>query len=222
MSIWIFRIAAIFGLGLLALPGCLKTPDVARAGIGFARSAPQSIAVAQSSVVIAGPPGYCIDKSGSRLSGENVFVLLGSCAAIARTSDAGTPHRHGLLTASVTREPTDGPGVLADIVALERYIASPAGRAALARDMKPDSVEILATMRDKDALLIRLRDSSQGDISGMDHTYWRGLTDLNGRLVAVSVVSFADRPLGKDEGLATLRTFLARIRAETLSQSSDI
>lgn len=212
MSIWTFRAATPLALSLSILSGCLDAP-------GFGATAPQTVAVAQSSVVIGGPKGYCIDRSASRLNGDSAFVLLGSCAAITRKATVGGVARPAVLTASVTREPGDGPGLLADPAALKRYVASPAGRAALARDTSPDSVRILGTIGENGAFLIHLRDSSQAEIPGMEQTYWRGLTELNGRLVAVSVLGFADRPLNRTDGLALLRAFLARIRAETLARN---
>ena len=221
MSIWISRPGFLAAPLLLALTGCAAGPDVGKANFGISRNAPKSIAVADKSIVIAGPPGYCIDRAGSRLNGGSAFVLLASCASISRRADAGAPSSPGILTASVARATSQGPSLGASLGTLEAFVASPAGRAALARDGRAESVEILDIRREAGALMIRLRDTSQGAMSGMEDVYWRGLSDVNGRLVAVSMLSFSDRPLPKEAGLATLWAFLTRIRAETPAQIAE-
>ncbi len=215
MNIWIFRSA--LGLALLALTGCLEAPAVNSRDFGFARSAPQTIAVANQSVVIGGPPGYCIDRGGSRVGGDTAFVLLGSCASIARDAAAGAPRVPGILTASVDKE-NGGAAVLAH---LERFVGSPEGRAAMARDGSAESVSVLDTLNESGALFVYLRDTSANSILGLDDTYWRGFFDLNGRLITVSAVSFANQPQSGDAGLATLRAFLARIRSESPNISAE-
>ncbi len=220
MSTWTFRKTLAALLPALAVAGCTDGPDVSAAGFGFSRSAPQTIAVSNRAVVIGGPPGYCIDRSGSRLNGDSAFVVLASCASITQDAGAAAPRVPGLLTASVAKE-ADGAGLLAADGVLEGFLASDAGRAAMARDGRAASVQVLDMRRGDGAVLIRLRDTSQAELAGVEDVYWRGLTDLNGRLVTISVVSFAEQPLGADEGLATLRAFLARIRAETQAQAAE-
>jgi len=216
MFIWTFSRGILALAATLGLSGCANGPDVSAAGFGFARSAPQKIAVADRSIVIAGPQGYCIDRSGSTLTGNSAFVVLGSCASISRDASAERPDLLGLLTASVATEQVADD--LPEPDQLTAFVSSAGGRAALARDGQAGSVEILDTRNVDDAFLIRLRDTSQGIIEAVDDIYWRGVTDLNGRLLTISVVSFSAKPLTSDQGLTTLRAFLARIRAETLAQ----
>lgn len=218
MTTWIFR-SSLFAAFLMT-SGCLQAPAVSTRDFSFARSAPQTIAVADKSVVIGGPPGYCIDRGGSRIGGETAFVLLGSCASIARDAAAGAPRVPGLLTASVdkaTGVPTDA----AAIAQLERFVSSDAGRAAMARDGNAGSVSILDTRRELGALFVYLRDTSANSIPGLDDTYWRGFFDLNGRLITVSAVSFVNQPQTGDAGLATLHAFLSRIRSESPTLTAE-
>ncbi len=102
------------------------------------------------------------------------------------------------------------------------FLSSVSGRAALARDGRAASVQVLQTLREGGAVFIHVRDSSDNPMGGVENEYWRGLFDVNGRLVTVSVVGFADRPLSRDTGLATLRAFYARIRAETPTELAQI
>ena len=213
MIIWTSNRSLILGLPLV-LAGCLNSQDVTKRDFSLNRPVPDTIAVANQSVVIGGPPGYCIDKGASRLGGDTAFVLLGSCASIARNVSAGAPTIPGILTASVTR---DGNTDVVGPVALERYILSPDGAAALARDGRAGSVEILGTLRENGAVFIQLKDTSPNDTPGLADTYWRALFNLNGRLITASVVSFSDKPLSAQAGADTLRAFLARIRRETPS-----
>ena len=99
--------------------------------------------------------------------------------------------------------------------------SAPAYPAALARDGRPGSVEVLSTRRDGEALLIHLRDASANPVPGTEPTYWRGLFAVNGRLVTVSVMSFADQPMGSDTGLGTLMGLVARCLLYTSPSPRD-
>lgn len=175
---------------------------------------PETVWVAGRSVVIGGPEGYCVDRADSRLNGDSPFVLLGSCASIAGDRAAGAPAFPGVLTAAVS-PPGDGAPFADTIAQLDAFVGSEAGRAALARDGDPASVQVLATERVGEALVIHLRDTSDNAVPGIEETYWRGLFEVNGRLVTVSVMSFADLPLGRDAGRATMTEFIGRIRRES-------
>ncbi len=197
--------AAVAGLVALGLAACG----------GFALNRPpETVTVAGGSVVIGGPQGYCVDRPGSRLNGESPFVLLGSCASIARDAGAGAPRQPGVLTATVS-PPGEGPGFADTLPQLENFLGSAPGRAALARDGRPESVEVLSTRREGATLIVHLRDTSANVVPGTDPVYWRGLFEANGRLVTVSVMSFADQPMGSDLAIATLRGMVERIRRET-------
>ena len=202
MSIWISR-AALPALAL-AIAGC-------GAGIPVTRNAPEAMLVADRSVVVAGPPGYCIDRSVTEDGANGAFVLLGSCASIA--GDAALPHpeRPGVLTVTVSEIAVAGGGAPgpADLAA---YFRTAAGRAALSRDGHPDSVEIVETRVDGDALYLHARDPG-GRGQGMADDYWRALLSVNDRLVILSVNSFSARPLPAREGRRTLDAFAARIRS---------
>ena len=207
---------------LFALSGCLDVPGGTPRVVGFTRAAPQTIAVAGGAVVIGGPRGYCIDRAGSRPGGETAFVLLGSCASISRNANAPAPDFPGVLTASVTRDSGAAPSGAAALQQLERYLASPEGRAMLARDGQASSVDILETRLENGAIFIHLRDRSANATDGLADTYWRALFLLNGRLITLSVFGAARQPLSDETGLATARGFLARIRRESQSAVAAI
>ncbi len=207
MSIWTSRGAALAILTLTMLPGC-------EGGPGATRDAPTAFPVAGGAVVIAGPPGYCIDTGGSRDSGGSAFVLLGSCASVANDPEAPIPPVPGILTASVEDGAGDVDAFLRSLDQTEAFIRSAPGRAALARDGSAASVQVLESQRQDQALYLRISDTSKG-MQGVAPEYWRGLFDLNGRLVTASAMSFADRPMSSGHALDTLRAFVIQIRAET-------
>lgn len=186
-------------LAALLLTGC-----VAAGG-----AATRSLAVAQGTVIVAGPPGYCVDRRLSRTGPGEAFVTLGNCAALSpgATGPAGVP---AVLTATVSDRPATPP----DPARLEAFLRSDAGRAALSRSGRAETVQILAARREGAMLLVQIRDGSAvgpGPATGPD--YWRAVFDAGGRLVTASVLSFAGRPLDRDEGFRLLAAFAARIAA---------
>lgn len=210
MSIWICNARnpcqVLCWLALLVVTGCETT------GIGFPGNGPEKVVVAGKSVVIAGPPGYCVDSTATRNSASGAFVLLGSCASISNNAQVpvlGTP---GLLTASVSG--AGGSAISASLDQLEAFFASDAGRAALARDGRAASVKILATRRRGKSFYVHARDTSGSTKGGISQDYWRGLFDVRGRIVTVSVVGFERKPMSNALGLATLDAFATRIRTE--------
>lgn len=215
------RLPVMF-LALLAATACVQDPDVSKANgtFGFLRGAPEKVVVAGKSVVIAGPPGYCVNSSATRNSESGAFVLLGSCASIANSARATAPQSPGLLTASISG--ASGATIGDSLDRLEAFFRSDSGRAALARDGTTDSVRILRAHQQDDAFYIHARDTSAGGVNGISQDYWRGLFDINGRIVTVSVVGFKARPMSDENGLSTLDAFAARIRAENPIDKVDI
>ncbi|TCP60716.1 hypothetical protein EV663_10875 [Rhodovulum bhavnagarense] len=205
-----------FGLGLImALSGCMAdAPQVGRGG-AFGPKAPPRVIVADDSVVIAAPYGFCVDRSTLREGRDGAFVLLASCAALTRVSDAPSPSPDALLTASVAANPGPGGRDEDRALVLARYFDTDAGRAALARDGRADSVSIEA-MFDRDGLFfLHAADRSAGLGAGLRPDYWRAIFDVNGRIVTATVTPFADRPVTPAAAQALLRDFAGRIRRET-------
>lgn len=200
MSTWISR-GTVLGLVACALASCASL---------IPGRAVESVPVAGGAVVVAGPPGYCVDSSASRPGGSRAFVLLGSCASISGDPEAPAPTVPAVLTASVVQAP---PGGMADALdELEAFFETEEGRAALARDGQASSVEVLGRERRGDALYLRVRDASAESMPGTAETYWRGLFGLNGQLVTLAVISFSAQPLSRPAGLATLEAFEDRLR----------
>ncbi len=184
-------------------------------GFSYPHNAPQRLSVAGGTVVVAGPEGYCIDRPASRDSDATAFVLLAGCAAVTRKPYAPRPRVPALLTASVTGDVPAGRGLAGQAARMKGFFASAEGRAALARDGRAESVEIIEMFARDGAFFIHARDSSAGTGPGLGPEYWRAIFEVNGRMVTASVAAFANRPISDDAGQATLGLFVARIRAES-------
>ncbi len=186
---------------LLALSACVEGPGT---------SAPATVTVAGGAVTVGGPSGYCVDRRLSGTSAGEAFTVLGSCAALSRggSAPAGVP---AVLTATVSSDPLEVPP---EPAALEAFLTSAAGRAALSRAGDAATVEVLATKRGEGIVKLFLRDTAvAADGPPTDPAYWRAVFVLRGHLVSATVLSFADRPLGPEDGLRKLDEFVAQLRA---------
>jgi hypothetical protein len=224
MSTWIFERGRasgrlVAGLAAVSLAACgMGTGPEAtagRAGISFVRAAPHQLRVAQGSVVISGPDGFCIDRSASRDDDEGAFVLLASCAALEGSPGAPRAPAPVLLTASVAPRPGSGGRPEDRAALLSRYFSSDEGRAALARDGRAEHVAVDRMFARDGLFLIHARDRSAGLGPGLHDDYWRAIFEVNGRLVTASAVGIDKAPIGNDVVLSTLRQFADRIQDES-------
>lgn len=178
----------------------------------FAQIAPKRVQVANSSITIAGPFGYCVDRSASQDTRRGVFVLLGSCASIANDANAGAPRIPGVLTASVSGESSSD--IEGSVAGLEAFFLSDIGRAALARNRRASSVTVLSTRQSRKLFIVHVRDTSPNRADGLAQDYWRALFDVRGRIVTLSVIAFKDKPMSDGAALATLKAFAANVQRE--------
>jgi hypothetical protein len=159
-------------------------------------------------LIVAGAHGWCVDRKTTRSSGAASVVVFGSCAAIAGNARAPSPAFPGVVTVLV-----DGLAETAPPAALlEQFFASNAGRAALARDGRADSVTIIETYREGELLFLHAEDRSAGRLPDESGEYWRALFDMNGRFVTVSLVGLANRPIPRAAGLAALTAQIDQLK----------
>lgn len=213
---------AVFALALLAACAEGEGPSFEGLNLSAARAgsagkpAAHSIAVARGQITIAGPPGYCIDRRGSQLMGGAAFVLMASCATVSQAATVPGPVSPGLLTASVEKNPGDAPSPSA----LQSFLSSPTGRAAMARDGQAASLTVLEKETRDGALLMRVRDTSANNPEELQADYWRAMFSLNGHLITATAKGFASRPLSSDSGYDKLVDLMARSRTETEAANS--
>lgn len=200
---------------VLLLAACEGDPDFdALFGGGSDR-----ITVARGEVVIAGPLGYCPDRTATQGPDRQVSVVLGSCASIRNSAQAPSPVIPAVLTASVSRE--NGADISGSFSQLERFFRSRSGRAALARNGDSRSVRLLSMRRRNGAFIMRLEDRSPNRVPGLSAKYWRALIDVKGRIITLSVIAFEAKPMSDAFARATLDGFINRVRQENAPPASE-
>lgn len=203
MSIWTNRRApGALLAALLMLGGC----DPSMLGM-----APASMSVADGSVVVAGPPGFCVDQGASHTGAAGAFVLFGSCASISGNLEAGRPPIRAVLTAAVSAG-AQGGSVAGSEAELTGFFRSVAGRQALSRSGDAATVKILSIAHVDGVMVIHARDSSPFPGQAVTPDYWRALFDLNGHIVTLSVIGVPQAPFTDASGLATLEQFVGYVR----------
>jgi hypothetical protein len=206
MSTWISNAAR--SLALLALLGACV--PVAETG-GSAAPTRMAVSVGGAALTIAGPRGYCIVPRDSRSSDDGAFVLLGSCASIAARAGASALSDPAILTASVS---TGGAGIEAGFPRMAEFFRSEAGRRALSRSGKAESVEVLHASSRNGVFFLQVRDRSTAGDAGVGTDYWRAIMAVRGQIVTLTVLALKDQPLEAAKKRAVLEAFIARIRAE--------
>jgi hypothetical protein len=210
MSTPISRLGAATLAGLLMLlGGCDGTGEFPGQALGMRDAPVLALRVSGREVVVQGPPGYCIDQATAEDRASGSFVMLGSCAILRGEGDS--PQTPGVLTALVSA-PSDPPQRPTP-EQMAQFFRSPDGRAALAHDGLPGSVDVLETQAEGDVLYLTVRDRSRATVDELGEMSWRAVLPLQNRLVALGVTAHAGRPIQPAEAQATLRSFVAAMQA---------
>lgn len=174
------------------------------------QKATDRVSVLDGEMTLAAPMGYCVDPSARHRSSQGDFVLFGSCAAISGDASAPHPAYRAMLSATV------GPKAAAPLVrsfpAFESFFHSSAGRAAIARSGLAQDVDILSVKQQDDMMLLKIRDRSASREAPVSPVYWRAITDLDGRIGALSVLPLQGAAMSDNQQIALLRSFDASIR----------
>lgn len=208
-------------VALLVLGGCDElTLGGGKSEVAAPAEAPEQVSVSSKEVTITGPHGFCIDPTQTKDRARSAFVLLGSCAAISNLAFRPEPEVPAILMVTVSGK-TDVAPIATSTNALSRFFESDAGRAALSRDGKAKTVEVIETLGRGSVFYIHARDSSTGTLAGAGDEYWRALFNVKGRIVSASVVGLEEFPISTSEGFETLGTFTDRIRSANAAISTN-
>jgi hypothetical protein len=172
------------------------------------------MAVAGSDLTIAAPRGFCVETDASKQTAQGAFVLFGSCAALAGSAQAVRPKSPAVLTAVVTPGAPDAATFLGSIDSLALFLTSEAGRKALSRSGRAETVAIRQISVSGDVLLVRLVDGAALAGQDVDPDYWRALFVLKGSYVTLSVLALQEMPLQTDRKRGLLDEFVRRVKAE--------
>lgn len=198
MSIW--TSSAIFGAIALALAGCSSLGIAAATG-----PRAQTVTTGGMAVTLAAPDGFCIDRRASRPRANPPVVLFLPCGAEA-------PRRPAVLTATASAA-VAGQSVAGSGAALQNFLRSEAGRAALSRDGRAQSVAVIDSVIRDGALIVHLRDRSPPPAPGLSPTYRRAFLNVGDALVSIAVLGVDADPMGNAQSRALLAAGIAAIRA---------
>jgi len=150
-----------------------------------ARAQQTSVPIGDGLMNVRAPQGYCAHRNLGEQKPQEGIVIFEKCRSLFGIGGAGA--HDAVLSYSAHLS-----GVFEDAFdeeAFEAFFASEAGRAALARDGKPSSVDVLDIRHEADRVILHARDRSSGAMEGMANDYWRIVTVQNSRLVTMSVTA---------------------------------
>lgn len=194
---------ALAAAGLAAGCAPLPAPEASGDGGGGVRMlslSPERAEVEAGGrrVVVAPPFGSCLVEDAAQATPGAAFLMISGCD--------GETLSPLLQTVSV------GDGALfadeggAGLAALERYLRSPEGLRELGMGGGAGDVSILRMRRADEALFVLVEDRSDARLPLAGDQFWRVFSELNGRIVVLSLAS----PEGTD---ATPEQALARAEA---------
>ena len=195
------RSLGLAAAAMLVLAACDPATMGAAPGKSGATASRARLDVAGRAVTIVPPGGFCIDPDSISSSDDGAFVLMTDCG---RAGEGGGQGRVGAaMTASVSTggfagEGDTDAGSLAD---LAEFVASGEGRAVLGRSGQPDRVRVLNTQVSGDVLYVLVEDRGAQPIAGIERQFWRAFLEVNGRLVALSVLGFEGAGLAPQSAL---------------------
>jgi hypothetical protein len=194
----------------LMLAGCVP------AGMGSTQVGQARTTLANGSLIVAAPKGWCVDPKTLRDQRNGGFVLFGNCAAISGNPDDARAPAPALLSATVGPPAVDDQNGTPSVDRLKRmktFFLSDIGRAALSRSGESGDVKILHSEISHDMLLLSIQDRSQSGGPPVAQTYLRAITAIGGRITALSVMPLKDGEMSTAAQTALIARFAATIRA---------
>jgi len=96
-------------------------------------------------------------------------------------------------------------------LALGQFLATPVGVFSLSKSQVNGAVSILQTKQTDTALYLLVEDTAFNGGAGMSTRYWRAFTEVNGRLVALSVTGYSDSDRDEKRSLRIIRDFMQAV-----------
>ncbi len=153
------------------------------------------VKVGGSEVVIAGPPGFCVDERLVDEARVGAFVFLSDCA-INPDNSGPTIARvpiSAVLTASVSNKglPGSESGLPVALSQLQKFLKTPFGQLTLSKSRNPGTLTVLSIERTDVAVYAFVEDLTQTTRTGESPRFWRAFTEVGGRLVALSATGYS-------------------------------
>ncbi|MCE0506950.1 MULTISPECIES: dihydroxy-acid dehydratase [unclassified Roseivivax] len=149
--------------------------------------------LADGEIIVAGPPGYCIDPETVESGRRGGFAMLASCNILSggKTGPEVTP---AIITVSV------GPEEETPVQPSVETLAELSG------------ASVLEARSDEATTFVYLEEGGQELLPGGSPGYWRGAFLQGARLVGLAVYAPADSGLTRDAGAELLSITAERIR----------
>ncbi len=192
------RRLALQGMMLAFLAACSQTGGGVLAGMSRSK-APTTARIANGRVTVAGPQGFCVQKSTRVSRGGGGFIALGQCASISGNPQDTTVANPALLSVSAT---PISDRAAASPAALQRYFSEGNGQGGV------KSAEL-----EGGVLFVRARDTSARRPNDLSNSYWRAMYSSNGYLISLTVSSLADSPITEATGRRLLADFVKAMQA---------
>jgi hypothetical protein len=172
---------------------------------------PSALAADGPGVRVVPPRGFCISEGNE----QQGLVLIGTCAAVRGGAGFGRADVPAILTATVG-PPGSAMPIEGQAEVLTGFFTSAAGRRALSRSGRAETVEILEAVilpdrRFGPAFALHARDTAPFPGGKASADYWRALFPLGSQMVTLTVTGLVAYPMDRDAGLALLREFVAAI-----------
>lgn len=203
----ISRTSAALVAGLMVLAGCDP------AGVSGASATRATVNAGGQSITIAAPAGFCVDRRSTSVTSSGAFVLISDCALLGGPSISGAAPVGAAMTASVsTGGLGDGGPATRSLADLALYAETQGGKALVGRSGQAAGVRILNSQTKGDVLYMLVEDRGSQQIAGIDPRFWRGFLEVNGRLVALSQLSFQGGGVDTQEGLNLIAAYAGAIQ----------
>lgn len=201
----LLRRVTLAGLAALALSAC----DPSQMPGGSPSRA--KVTVAGRPVVVAAPPGFCVDADSTRVSADGAFLLMSDCSLLGLGGGTGAG---GALTVAVSSGALtgegDAAGTLEDVADFAR---TPEGRALLGRSGRADRVRILTEVARGGVLYLLVEDRGSQPVAGIDRQFWRAFLEVNDRMTVLTELGFAGGPEGPQHGFEQLSALARAMQA---------
>ena len=203
------------GAALAALSIMFACTGLQRDGATGPTPIPNSVRVSAGEVelVISAPNGFCIDRATIDQNIRGTFLFLSDCRVVASTGKAARVPISAILTASISPSGLAGSenGMKPALEALAQFLVTPVGTFSLSKSHVNGSTTILETKQTDVALYLLVEDVAFNDSAGLSNRYWRAFTEINGRLVALSVTGYTQKDPEEARGLRIIRSFVQAI-----------
>ena len=168
-------------------------------------------------IVVAGPPGFCIDERLVDEARVGAFIFLSDCA-VNPAANGPTIARvpiSAVLTASISNKglPNAEAGMSTALADLQDFLETPFGQLTLSKSRNPETLELLFIERTNNAVYAYIEDLTQTTRTGESPRFWRAFTEVNGRLAALSATGYNAADPDQERIKRILVAFVASMQA---------